>query len=195
MDQPELRGGPFREGPWAATPLGLDPDSSAWRFVWPPDGIPAMFGSKAHPGKQPLPLQGFDIFGYPRNRWKWHVGGEVAWDVFGFRIFVRKAPVYAKVMVEEIHFGHRLSEVTTGLVFYTYQPTRRNWAICEVTNVQNPNINVWGVRILASVRAVRHWVSRWRRGLRVLRKRQATMVLALKLPEAPEILVLVHDFL
>jgi hypothetical protein len=119
----------------------------------------------------------------------------VAWDVFGFRICATKARFYAAVMVEEIRVAHRFSEVTTGLVFYTYRPTRRNWAICEVTNVENPNINVFGVRILASVRAVRHWVSRWRRGLRVLRKRQATMVLALKLLEAPEILMLVHDFL
>ena len=115
--------------------------------------------------------------------------------MFGFRIFATKARFYAAVMVEEIHFAHRFSEATTVLVFYTYQPTRCNWVICEVTNAENPNINVWGVRILASVRAVRHWVSRWRRGLRVLRKRNASMVLALKLPQAPEIPMLVHAFL
>ena len=115
--------------------------------------------------------------------------------MFGFRIFAREARVYAKVMVEVMPSPYRFSEVTTGRVVYTYRPTRRNWVICEVTNVENPNINVFGVRILASVRAVRHWVSRWRRGLRVLRKRQATMVLALKLGAAPEILVLVHEFL
>ena len=149
----------------------------------------------ATPWETSAALQGFDIFGYPRNRWLWHVGVKVAWDVFGFRIFAREARFYAKVMVEEIHFPYRFSEVTVGRVFYTYRPTRRNWVICEVTNVENPNINVFGVRILASVRAVMHWVSRWRRGLRVLRKRNASMVLALKLPQAPEILMLVHAFL
>ena len=85
--QPEFRGGPLIERPAQARTWGLDPDSMSWRFVWPPDGIPAMFGSKAHPGKQPLPLHGFDIFRYPRNRRLWHVGVKLAWDVFGFRIF------------------------------------------------------------------------------------------------------------
>ena len=54
--------------------------------------------------------------------------------------------------------------------------------ICEVAN-QDSASDVYGVRILASVRAVQHWVSRWRRGLRVLRKRHASMVLAHRLPQ------------
>ena len=89
----------------------------------------------------------------------------------------------------------RFSQVTTGLVFYTFRHSLTDSVICEVTNVEVSEINIFGVRILASVRAVMHWVSRWRRGLRVLRKRNASMVLALKLPEAPEITMHVHAFL
>ena len=49
--------------------------------------------------------------------------------------------------------------------------------------------------IVAFVRAVKHWVSRWRRGLRVLRRRHAIMVLAHWLPSATVITMHVHAFL
>ena len=63
-----------------------------------------------------------------------------------------------------------------------YRPGRSHYVICEVAN-QASACDVYGVSILASVRAVQHWVSRWRRGLRVLRKRHASMVLAHRLPQ------------
>ena len=62
------------------------------------------------------------------------------------------------------------------------RPGRSHYVICEVANQASAS-DVYGVRILASVRAVQHWVSRWRRGLRVLRKRHASMVLAHRLPQ------------
>ena len=63
-----------------------------------------------------------------------------------------------------------------------YRPGRSHYVICEVANQASAS-DVYGVSILASVRAVQHWVSRWRRGLRVLRKRHASMVLAHRLPQ------------
>ena len=62
------------------------------------------------------------------------------------------------------------------------RPGRSHYVICEVANQASAS-DVYGVSILASVRAVQHWVSRWRRGLRVLRKRHASMVLAHRLPQ------------
>ena len=53
----------------------------------------------------------------------------------------------------------------------------------------------WGVEVVASVRAVKHWVSRWRRGIRMTRLRNAIMVMAHKLPCVPEVIAHVHRFL
>ncbi len=53
----------------------------------------------------------------------------------------------------------------------------------------------FGLELVASVRGMKHWVSRWRRGLRVLRKHNASMVVAHKLPGVPEVVQHVHSFL
>ena len=53
----------------------------------------------------------------------------------------------------------------------------------------------WRVEVVASVRAVKHWVSRWRRGIRMMRLRNASMVMAHKLPCVPEVIDHVHRFL
>ena len=46
----------------------------------------------------------------------------------------------------------------------------------------------WGIEIVVSVRAMQHWVSRWRRGLRVSHKQNVTMMLRHKLPGEPGVL-------
>ena len=53
----------------------------------------------------------------------------------------------------------------------------------------------WGIEIVVSVRAMQHWVSCWRRGLRVLRKRNANMMMAHKLPGLPALVLHVQSFL
>ena len=171
--------------------MGLDAPSMSWQFVWPHVAErPTLAGNTPPP---PVPLPGFDIFGHRRNRWI--DGVNQAWDVFGFRIYAAWGRFYDEILMQQIPRPQRRSRVTTGMVFGMYRPSDRNYCICEVTSIENPEVNVSGVRILASVRAVKHWVSRWRRGLRVLRKRHASMVLAHRLPEAPEITMHVHAFL
>ena len=56
-------------------------------------------------------------------------------------------------------------------------------------------ISGFGVELVCSVRAMKHWVSRWRRGLRGLRKQNARMVLAHKLPGLPALVFHVQSFL
>ena len=53
----------------------------------------------------------------------------------------------------------------------------------------------FGCELVASVRGVKHWVSRWRRGMRAMRKLHASMVLTHALPGVPEVVRLVHSFL
>ena len=53
----------------------------------------------------------------------------------------------------------------------------------------------FGVELVCSVRAMKHWVSRWRRGLRGLRKQNASMVIAHKLPGLPALVFHVQSFL
>ena len=53
----------------------------------------------------------------------------------------------------------------------------------------------FGQELVASVRAMKHWVSRWRRGLRGLRRQNASMVLSHKLPGVPVLVQHVHSFL
>ena len=99
------------------------------------------------------------------------------------------------VLMQQISRPPRGSRVTTGKVTDMYRPANRSLSICEVTHIRNAEVNERGMGIVASVRAVKHWVSRWRRGLRVLRRRHASMVLAHRLPSAPEITMHVHAFL
>ena len=52
----------------------------------------------------------------------------------------------------------------------------------------------FGGELVASVRGVKHWVSRWRRGMRAMRKLHASMVLTHALQRVPEVGRLVHSF-
>ena len=48
---------------------------------------------------------------------------------------------------------------------------------------------------VVSVRSVRQWVSRWRRGLRGLRRSRAQWLFEHNMPDAPEVVALVVEFL
>ena len=93
------------------------------------------------------------------------------------------------------HSSRAVTQLKVGLVTRLRVPNNPTVVIVEVTRLYCCERCGWGMEILASVRAVQHWVSRWRRGLRVLRKQNASMVLAHKLPAVPEVVQHVHSFL
>ena len=170
---------------------GPDAMSMEWQLVWPPAAHRCSILAD-HSGQPPVPRLGLDIFGHRRN--PWIDGADHAWDRFGFRMYAAWARSYTMVVLEQNPVRHRFAEVTTGLVISMFRPGRSHYVVCEVAN-EDTAIDVYGVRILATVRALQHWDSRWRRGLRVLRQRHARMVLAHTLPQAPEIITHVHVFL
>ena len=53
----------------------------------------------------------------------------------------------------------------------------------------------FGLELVCSVRAMKHWVSRWGRGWRGLRKQNASMVMAHNLPGLPALVFDVQSFL
>ena len=162
-----------------------------WEFVWPADANPYS-SLECHYGQPPECRLGWDIFGYRRNTWI--DGADHAWDRFGFRMYAAWARTYTMIVLEQHPVRHRFAAVTNGLVISMFRPGRSHYVVCEVAN-EDTAIDVFGVHILATVRALKHWASRWRRGLRVLRQRRARMVLALTLPQAPEIITHVLLFL
>ena len=97
------------------------------------------------------------------------------------------ARTYTMIVLEQHPVRHRFAAFTNGLAISMFRPGRSHYVVCEVAN-EDTAIDVFGMHILATVRALKHWASRWRRGLRVLRQRRARMVLALTLPQAPEII-------
>ena len=116
------------------------------------------------------------MFGYPLGQW--NDGVSMAWDGFGFRVYAISLRYHAKGFVVRIY----------GI------NNPMNIAIC-VARPHPEDEAPWGVEVVASVRAVKHWVSRWRRGIRRLRWRNASMVMANKLPSVPEVIHNVHRFL
>ena len=67
--------------------------------------------------------------------------------------------------------------------------------ICVQTSPRFQKVCRLGRDYVVSVRSVRHWVSRWRRGLRGLRRSRAQWLIEHKLPDALEIGALVEEFL
>ena len=71
----------------------------------------------------------------------------------------------------------RFCKLTTGGVLNMYRPRGMNGVILQVAEHRGRDLVEGNVNLIASVRSVKHWVSRWRRGLRVLRRRKTRMVL------------------
>ena len=135
----------------------------------------------------------WDLFG--SNRSAWNDGIDVDCECFGFRIYATWMQNGVEVLMQELRRAPFFARLTRGEVSDQCRPMSMHYVICEVTLPRCRNIGGWGMDILASVRAVKHWVSRWRRGLGVLRRRHASMVLAHKLPGVPEVVQHVHSFL
>ena len=74
-------------------------------------------------------------------------------------------------------------------------PGFRDGAILVETAPSHLKLCHLGRDYVVSVRGAKHRVSRWRRGLRRLRRQRAHMLLCEKLPDAPELVALVSEFL
>ena len=162
-----------------------------WSVHWPPRNRRETPWLRA--GSYDISRPAFDIFGYPLD--EWHDGVSVAWDGFGFRVYAVSVWYHVEVEREERHGDLPLKSLTRGFVVRIYDSnTFMNIAISVAGRVPHDEAP-WGVEVVASVRAVKHWVSRWRRGIRRLRWRNASMVMANKLPSVPEVIHNVRRFL
>ena len=126
------------------------------------------------------------------------MGEDAAWFCFGFHIWNLDTPAAGvPVMVQDMFQGQRTVDVTPGYVtaLLLLEPGYGN---PYVTVRIAPRCSVrcgFGLELVASVRGVKHWVGRWRRSMRVIRKHHASMVLSHALPGVPEVVRLVHSFL
>ena len=121
-----------------------------------PTPVMAVFGRVA-----------FDIFGCARSHWVasapsvlWHFGiNEMAWDVFGFAIEEDTPVMSLGDMVEQTcdyPHGHHLGQLT---------------AVHDIGTLAD----------VVTVRAVKHWVRRWRRRVLHMKKRRLALCVHLAL--------------
>ena len=147
-------------------------------------------GSAVH---LPPALLAWDLFGTRRSAW--NHGTDTAWDCFGFRIYnTWMEYLGVEVLVEQaLPRGRRNPWLTAGKVTGLFN-VRDPWLTVQTT----PKISMvcsLGQELVVSVRAMKHWVSRWRRGLRGLRRQNASMVVSHKLPGVPVLVRHVRSFL
>ena len=159
---------------------------STWRLAWPRNGIWVAGVWWPCP-----PPQAWDVFGYTLRAW--NSGDLQAWDAFGFRIWDVGNEHMVKVLLQQRR--KRFSTLQTAEVTALRVGNDPTHVVVEVTRPYCCERCEWGIEIVVSVRAMQHWVSRWRRGLRVLRKRNASMVMAHKLPGLPALVFHVQSFL
>ena len=119
----------------------------------------------------------------------------MAWDGFGFRVYAISLRYHVEVVMEQGHGNLLFRRLTKGFVVRIYDINNPMYSAICVARPHPEDEAPWGVQVVASVRAVKHWVSRWRRGIRRLRWRNASMVMAHKLPCVPEVIHHVHSFL
>ena len=133
----------------------------------------------------------WDVFGHGRSAWS--RGEEAAWDCFGFHIWPRwnGSPVEVFRLSSA---GRRLSWALSKGVC-THIAGSVDPYVMMRTAPRCLRIAGFGVELVCSVRAMKHWVSRWRRGLRGLRRQNESMLLAHKLPKLPALVFHVQSFL
>ena len=133
----------------------------------------------------------WDVFGHGRSAWS--RGEEAAWDCFGFHIWPRWHEVGVE-MFRQSSRGRRLSWCLAKGMCASIRGSTDPYVMVRTAR-RCVTITGFGVELVCSVRAMKHWVSRWRRGLRGLRKQNARMVLAHKLPGLPALVFHVQSFL
>ena len=166
---------------------------SIWSFVRPPrrtDTRDTSGWSAATSGRS------WDIFGFPRTAWT--NGEDAAWDCFGYHIWTVDSPAAGvPVLVQQTQEGQRSAVVTRGDVtaLFLLEPGDENPYVTVRIGPRCSLLCGFGLELVASVRRVKHWLTRWRRGMRAMRKHHASMVLGHALPGVPEVVRIVHSFL
>ena len=138
----------------------------------------------------------WDIFGFPRTAWT--NGEDAAWDCFGYHIWTVDSPAAGvPVLVQQIQEGQCSAVLTQGYVtaLLLLEPGYENPYVTVRVGPRCSLLCGFGLELVASVRGVKHWLSRRRRGMRVMRKHHASIVLGHALPGVPEEVRLVHSFL
>ena len=136
-----------------------------------------------------------DIFGHMPTAWC--SGWDLAWDVFGYRIYTRRSscrPGVEVLVTDNRPWRSPEWSLIPGMV-RGMLPARGDGVILVETAPSHIKLCHLGRDYVVSVRGAQHWVSRWRRGLRRLRRERAHMLLCEKLPDAPELVALVSEFL
>ena len=96
------------------------------------------------------------IFGYPLG--EWNDGVSMAWDGFGFRVYAVSVWYQVKVVMERRHGDLLFKSLTRGFVVRIYRTnTPMGIAISVARRVPHDEAPC-GVEVVASVRAVKHWV-------------------------------------
>ena len=125
-----------------------------------------------------------------------NAGFHVAWDCFGFHLFHDLIMPDVEVLMKWRAPRQSLFSRLTWGTITDFQPDRTRYISVFVTFYKvRPPCCLESMTIVASMRAVKHWVRRWRRALQKLRWANATMVLLQRLPSAPEIVHHVQSFL
>lgn len=136
----------------------------------------------------------WDIFGYPCSFWgREH---DAAWDCFGFTVRTRhREHAGVAVLVQQVVDGQRSAALAQVPVTHLDELYPGNWHPFVLVRT-DPGLQLlcgFGCEFVASVRGAKHWVSRWRRGMRAMRKLHASMVLTHALPGMHEVVRLVHS--
>ena len=132
----------------------------------------------------------WDVFGHDRSAWS--RSEEAAWDCFCYHIWPRWNEVGVEVFSRS-SAGRRLSWSLARGVCTAIHGSADPYVMLR-TAPRCLRIAGFGVELVCSVRAMKHWVSRWRRGLRGLRKQNASMVMAHILAGLPALVFHVQSF-
>ena len=171
----------------------MHPVRCCTKLFWPP-----ATAADADEGDSQL-LMSFDetaryVWGFVRTSGK--NGFHVAWDCFGFRLFHDLIMPNVEVFLK---WGAPRQSLFSRLTWGTItdcQPDRSRCMSVLVTlyEVRTP-FCLESMTIVASMRAVKHWVRKFKGALQKLRWANASMVLLQRLPSAPEIVHHVQGFL
>ena len=163
------------------------------KLFWPP-----ATAAVADEGDYAL-LMSFDETA--RYVWGWvrtsdGFGFHVAWDSFGFRLFHDLIEPDVEVLLKwrPLRQG-QVSRLSWGTITDCQPEKRRSMSVWVTLYEVRTPFCLEDMTIMASLRAVKHWVRKFQAALRRLRWANATMVLLQRLPSAPEIVHHAQSFL